>query len=139
MKLTKIISSGPLLGMLLWAMPGSAHHSGAMFDSSVELTMSGTVTRFDYVNPHSWLYVNVENEDGTMTEWGFELDAPPRLRRLGVSPNFWHPGDNISLKTNPLKDGRPAGHLVGATTTSERTFGNVEGLGGADRTSSTTQ
>ena len=122
------IAAGALLAGLLLAAPGIAHHSGAMFDSEIELTMNGTVTHFDYVNPHSWLYVNIENDDGSMTEWGFELDAPPRLRRLGVSPNFWKPGDSIAVKTNPLKDGRPAGHLVGATTASERTFGNADGL-----------
>ena len=61
-----------------------------MFDDQVVLTLKGTVTKFDYLNPHSWLYVNVENDDGTRTAWGFELDAPPRLRRLGVSPSHWH-------------------------------------------------
>ncbi len=122
------LSTGAMLGVLLWALPGTAHHSGAMFDSETELTMRGTVTRFDYVNPHSWLYVNVENEDGSVTEWGFELAAPPRLRMVGVSPNFWRTGDAITLKTHPLKDGRPAGSLVGATTASDRTFGNVDGL-----------
>jgi hypothetical protein len=105
-----------------------AHHSGAMFDPEVMLTLTGTVTRFDYVNPHSWLYVNVANEDGTFTEWGFELDAPPRLRRLGVSPSFWRQGDRITVNTNPLKDGRPAGSLRGAVSEDGRKFGNTAGI-----------
>ena len=112
----------------LSTLPAYSHHSAAMFDDQVVLTMEGTVKRFDYVNPHSWLYVDVENEDGSTTEWGFELDAPPRLRRLGVSPNFWQPGDPIKVKTNPLKDGRPAGHLVGAVTGEGRAFGNSSGI-----------
>jgi hypothetical protein len=112
----------------LASVPATAHHSAAMFDHTVELTLSGTVTRFDYVNPHSWLYVNVENEDGSVTEWGFELDAPPRLRRVGVSPSHWQEGDSITVKTNPLKDGRPAGHLVGAVTDEGRKFGNTAGI-----------
>lgn len=115
-------------GVIAVTLPALAHHSGAMFESERTLTMSGHVTHFDYVNPHSWLYVNVENEDGTITEWGFELDAPPRLRRLGVSPRFWEPGDAITLKTRPLKDGRPAGFLVGAINEDGATFGNTEGL-----------
>jgi len=110
------------------ALPAAAHHSAAMFDAEVELELTGTVTKFDYVNPHSWLYVNIENDDGSMTEWGFELDAPPRLRRLGVSPNFWQEGDRIALKTHPLKDGRPAGALVGAMSVGGKTFGNPAGL-----------
>jgi hypothetical protein len=99
-----------------------------MFESERTLTLSGHVTKFEYVNPHSWLYVNVDNDDGTVTEWGFELDAPPRLRRLGVSPKFWEPGDPITLRTRPLKDGRPAGFLVGAITEGGKPFGNTEGL-----------
>lgn len=113
---------------LLVAVPAWAHHSAAMFDDQVVLTLKGTVTKFDYLNPHSWLYVTVENDDGTSTEWGFELDAPPRLRRLGVSPSHWQPGDKVTLKTNPLRDGRPAGHLVGAVSAGGRTFGNTAGL-----------
>lgn len=118
---------------LLAAAPSVAHHSAAMFDDQVVLTLKGTVTKFDYLNPHSWLYVNVENDDGSMTEWGFELDAPPRLRRLGISPNFWQQGDAITVKTNPLRDGRPAGHLVGAISGEGRTFGNTSGIEAAPR------
>ncbi len=99
-----------------------------MFDDRVVLTFAGNVTRFDYLNPHSWLYVAVENEDGSVTEWGFELDAPPRLRRVGVSPTFWQPGDAVTVKTNPLRDGRPAGHLVGAVSENGKTFGNTTGI-----------
>jgi hypothetical protein len=114
--------------ILLMPLAAQSHHSGAMFDNEIVLTLTGTVTRFDYLNPHSWLYVNVANDDGTVTEWGFELDAPPRLRRVGVSPSFWTAGDRVTVKTNPLRDGRPAGHLVGAVSDTERTFGNVSGI-----------
>jgi hypothetical protein len=123
-----VVAVGVLASSLSLFQAG-AHHSAAMFDDQVVLTLKGTVTKFDYLNPHSWLYVNVENEDGTVTEWGFELDAPPRLRRVGVSPTFWRQGDRIVLKTNPLRDGRPAGHLVGALAAEpDRTFGNVDGI-----------
>lgn len=117
-----------VLAGLLLALPAIAHHSGAMFEDRVMLELEGTVTHFDYVNPHSWLYVNVENDDGTVTEWGFELDAPPRLRRVGISPNFWQEGDRVTVRTRPLKDGRPAGFLVGAISGRDRSFGNAEGL-----------
>jgi hypothetical protein len=117
-----------LASVVFGSLPAAAHHSGAMFDSELVLTLKGTVARFDYVNPHSWLYINVPNDDGTYTQWGFELDAPPRLRRVGVSPNFWQEGDSITVKTNPLKDGRPAGHLVGAVTEAGREFGDTSGI-----------
>lgn len=118
--------------LVLVSGPAAPHHSAAMFDDEVTLQLHGTVTRFEYVNPHSWLYVEVENEDGSVTEWGFELDAPPRLRRVGVSPNFWRAGDVVTLNTHPLKDGRPAGHLVGAVTEAGRTFGDTAGITAAD-------
>jgi len=114
--------------MALMGSLAHAHHSAAMFDRKVTLTLSGTVKRFDYVNPHSWLYVEVSNDDGRTTEWGFELDAPPRLRRIGISPSFWQAGDSIKLKTNPLIDGRPAGLLVGAVTADGKKFGETSGL-----------
>ena len=113
---------------VLAAVTAHAHHSANMFDSAKSLKLSGTVTRFDYVAPHSWLYVDVENEDGTTTEWGFELDAPPRLRRVGISPKFWEPGDRVTVVTAPLKDGRPAGLLVGAVGPDDKTFGNTAGI-----------
>jgi hypothetical protein len=114
--------------LALVAIPAAAHHSAAMFDDKVVVTLEGTVTHFDYVNPHSWLYINVESEDGTVTEWGFELDAPPRLRRLGISPNFWREGDRVTVAARPLKDGRPAGLLVGAIAEDGRTFGNTAAI-----------
>lgn len=117
-----------IAGAFAMSLPAIAHHSGAMFEDELTLTLSGTVTHFDYVNPHSWLYVNVEDDDGNVTEWGFELDAPPRLRRLGISPRFWEEGDMVTVKTRPLKDGRPAGLLVGAVSGTGKTFGNTAGI-----------
>lgn len=105
-----------------------AHHSAAMFDDEVEMELTGVVTEFNYLNPHSWLYVEVTDEDGSATTWGFETDDPSRLRRQGVTPTYWQPGDRVTVITNPLRDGRPAGHLVGALKADGVSFGNVVGL-----------
>ena len=117
-----------LLAGSTFIAPARAHHSGAMFEDARTLELSGTVTHFDYVNPHSWLYINVAGEDGSVTEWGFELDSPSRLRRIGVSPNHWQEGDRVIVRTRPLKDGRPAGFLVGAVSSQGKTFGQANGL-----------
>lgn len=118
-----------LAGALVAAvLPALAHHSAAMFEDVRTVELTGTVTHFDYVNPHSWLYINVTEEDGSLTEWGFELDAPPRLRRIGVAPTHWQEGDVVVVRTRPLKDGRPAGWLVGAVSDNGKTFGQVNGL-----------
>jgi hypothetical protein len=125
----KNIAKMTLAGVLaLGAGSALAHHSAAMFDDAIEMELTGVVTDFDYLNPHSWLYVEVTDEDGSVTAWGFELDDPSRLRRQGVTPTYWQPGDMVTVITNPLRDGRPAGHLVGAIKADGATFGNVEGL-----------
>lgn len=114
--------------LALLSIPAAGHHSSAMFDDQTLLTLTGEVTRFDYLNPHAWLYMNVTGDDGTVTEWGFELSAPPLLRREGVSPNTWRPGDLVRVRTHPLKDGRPAGSLRGIVKADGSGYRNTEGL-----------
>ena len=114
--------------LVLLCVPAAGHHSSAMFDDQSEITLTGEVTRFDYLNPHSWLYMNVTEDDGTVTEWGFELSAPPLLRRAGVSPNTWRPGDLVRVRTHPLKDGRPAGSLRGIVKADGSRYRDTEGL-----------
>jgi hypothetical protein len=123
-----IVVALAVVALALVLVPVRAHHSGAMFEDTRTVDLAGTVVRFDYLNPHSWLYVNVANEDGTVTEWGFELDSPTVLRRRGVSPNHWQAGDRVAVRTRPLKDGRPAGFLVGAVSSQGKTFGQTNGL-----------
>lgn len=99
-----------------------------MFNREVELVLTGEVKEFAYLNPHSWLYVNVAEDDGTVTEWGFELSSPSLLRRDGVSPTFWRVGDRVTVRTNPLIDGRSAGNMRGAITSDGKTYGDASGL-----------
>jgi hypothetical protein len=99
-----------LAGSTAWA-----HHSTAMFDFRNEITLSGTVVEFQYTNPHSWLIVNVENEDGTVERWAFEADGPPFLIRRGISRTSVEPGMKVTVRTAPMKDGRPAGSWLEAT------------------------
>jgi hypothetical protein len=98
-------------GALALAAAGaaSAHHSGAMFDSSKEVTLSGTVKEFQYTNPHSWLVVNVPDASGKVTEWSFEAEGPSTLLRNGIKKSSLQPGDKVMVKAHPLKDGRPGG------------------------------
>jgi hypothetical protein len=66
-----------LVAWLLSASTAGAHHSFAMFDRSVEKVVTATVVRWAFNPPHSWLYLNVKNEDGSETLWSFEGSAPP--------------------------------------------------------------
>jgi len=92
----------------LLALPVSAHHSGTMFDSNVERTWVGVVKEFQYTNPHSWLIVDVTNEDGSVTTWGFEAEGPSRIRQAGIRKGDFKPGAKITITGHPMKDGRPA-------------------------------
>jgi hypothetical protein len=93
----------------------SANHSNTMYDLAKKVTHKGTVQEFQYTNPHSWLEVMVTDQDGKPQLWGFESDAPSKLLREGVTPHTFRPGEEITVVSHPLKDGRPAGLLIRAT------------------------
>ena len=111
MKTTFRWLAGALVASLLTASVAMAHHSFAMFDRSVEKVITGTVVRWQFNSPHSWLYLNVKNPDGTETLWSFEGSAPPSLLPRGVTGSSFEPGSTITVSYCPMKDGRPAGGL----------------------------
>jgi len=88
-----------------------AHHSFSMFERVVQKVVTGTVARWAFNNPHSWLYLNVTNPDGTETLWSFEGGAPPQLVGRGVTGNTFKPGETLTLMYCPLVDGRAGGAL----------------------------
>jgi hypothetical protein len=97
----------------------AAHHSATMFDPTKLIELTGVVKEFQYTNPHSWLLVDVTNEDGTITTWGFEAEGPSTLMRAGIRLSTLPPGTEIKIRGNPMKDGRPAAAWVDATVAGE--------------------
>lgn len=97
----------------------SAHHSAAMFDDEKLIEVSGVVREFQYTNPHSWLLVDVTNDDGTVTTWGFEAEGPSTLMRAGIRLSTLPPGTEITIRGNPMRDGRPAAAWVDAVVAGE--------------------
>ena len=89
----------------------SAHHSFAQFNPDIQRVISGEVARWAFNNPHSWLYLNVENDDGTTTLWSFEGSGPVNLIRRNIDGNTFKPGDQLTFMYCPMRDGRPGGHL----------------------------
>jgi len=89
----------------------SAHHSFSQFDRDTEIVKAGEIVRWAFNNPHSWLYVDVENTDGTTTLWSFEGSSPTSLIGRGITGFTFEPGTTITFMYCPLVDGRPGGHL----------------------------
>ncbi len=101
-------------GLTLLSQSILAHHSGSMFEKEKEVTMKGVVKEFQYTNPHSWLIINVTNEDGTVTTWGFEAEGPSTLLRAGIRLRDFMPGTKLTITGRPMRDGRPAAYWVRA-------------------------
>ena len=102
-------------GAVALTTPVFAHHSAVMFDDTKEITVTGTVKEFQYTNPHSWLLVDVKNDDGPITTWGFEAEGPSTLTRAGIRRSDFTAGTAITITGNPMRDGRPAAAWIKAT------------------------
>jgi Family of unknown function (DUF6152) len=93
-------------GLLLAALPAVAHHSfAAEFDASQPITVKGTVTKMDWVNPHSHLLFDVKAEDGTIQHWSAECLPPNGLYRQGWRKDSLKPGDEVTVVGFKAKDG----------------------------------
>ena len=107
--------------------PTFAHHSTLMFDRSKSETIVGTITEFQWTNPHVIIWLNRDAEDDAEpVRWAIETSSPGNLRRVGWSKSSLTPGDRVSIDLNPLRSGQPAGRLLKATlldTGEELSFG----------------
>jgi hypothetical protein len=92
----------------------SAHHSFAVFDMSSEKTITGTVSKFEWTNPHTFIFVDVPNDKGVIETWAIEGMSPNYLGRRGWSKTSVKPGDKITMTVRPLKDGKAGGMFVRA-------------------------
>jgi hypothetical protein len=113
---TSLWHKGCCLAMLIAAGPQAfAHHSFAMFDSSKETSVQGTVKEFQWTNPHSFIELTTPNDAGGTDLWSVELNSPNNLKRQGWRSTSIKPGDKVTLKFNPLRDGRRGGLFINVT------------------------
>lgn len=108
--------TGALLVLAIsWAGRAFAHHSvQAQFDIHKTFTVSGTVAKVEWINPHSYITINVTGADGKVQKWAFELAGPAALRRAGMSREDrggLKPGDEVTASGLAAKDGSTTGFL----------------------------
>ena len=100
------------MGLAALAAPAAAHHGAGVFEPEKKVTVEGTVTDFQFVNPHVLVYIDVKGADGKQVHWGGELTSPNRLARDERAVK-WHktilkPGDHITMTGHPARNGAPA-------------------------------
>ena len=106
MKAKLLVFSIIVLALLVLTVPMSAHHGTAAFDVTKMVTVKGTVTDFQFVNPHVQIYWDVKNEKGEIEKWQGELTAPNKLIRAGWSKHTLKPGDEITATGNVAQGGQ---------------------------------
>ena len=103
-KLLSVVVAG--LGLLLCTVPMLAHHSfAAEYDSAKPITLTGTVTKVEWMNPHARFYIDVKDEKGEMNNWELELGSPNGLMRQGWTRNSLKKGDQVTISGSLAKDG----------------------------------
>ena len=94
------------MGLLLATPPIVAHHAfSAEFDADRPMQLHGTVTRTEWINPHSWIHIDVTDENGNVESWAIECSAPNALIRRGLNKNSVPAGTELVVDGFGAKDG----------------------------------
>jgi len=116
------------LAMLL-AISAQAHHSFTMFDMTKQVTIVGTVTGFEWTNPHCYIEIDVPNESGATKHFSIEMGSPSILQQGGWKFSSLKKGDKATLIINPHKSEPGGGFLFSATLPDGRILGTGPGRG----------
>ncbi|HYM34813.1 MAG TPA: DUF6152 family protein [Steroidobacteraceae bacterium] len=95
-------------------VPAFAHHSFGHYAMEKVVEIEGTVNKFEWSNPHCWLFVDVASADGAPVTYGLELQSVGEMLRRGWKKTIVKYGDKVKIKFRPMRDGTPGGLLVSA-------------------------
>jgi uncharacterized protein DUF6152 len=95
--------------LMICSRAAMAHHGVAGYDMTKTITLHGTVTKFDWSNPHVVVYLDAKNDSGEMQHWTIEFAAPIHMVRAGWTKNAMKAGDDITIDTHPSRNGAPVG------------------------------
>lgn len=109
---------------VLMANLAMAHHSFAMFDGAKLVVLKGTMVKFSFLSPHSWISILGSPDGlGQPVPWDVEATAPMVLTKIGITQDSLKAGDKVTLGIRPLRDGRNGGSLVFVITADGQTHG----------------
>ena len=100
----KLLSVAAICAMSL-SFPALAHHSHGNYDAAVWSTLEGTVKEIHRINPHSWVYIEVNDVNGQPQMWALEATNRISLERIGVTREYVKEGDSVKVRCHPLRDG----------------------------------
>jgi hypothetical protein len=118
----RLLITGSLAIVLLSGTLAYAHHSAAGVDRTKTVTIEGTVKRFNWANPHSYMEVEVPKAGGGTDIWNLEMTSPAFLVRAGWKSTTVKAGDKIKFTANPMKSGDPGGLFLSVTLPDGRTL-----------------
>ena len=121
---TVLTAAALAVGILLTTIPVAAHHAfAAEFDRDKPVTLVGTVSKIEWVNPHTWIHMDVKGKDGKVVTWRVEGGAPNALMRRGWNRNSIKVGEQITVDGFLAKDGSPTANGSQVKTADGRIFG----------------
>jgi hypothetical protein len=112
-----LLAAGLAAGLLAGTGPALAHHAvNSQFDVTRNVAMTGVMTKYELINPHSYIHFDVKGADGKVVAWSFETGAPASLRRAGLSArDAFKIGETYKFVVSPSRNGSPTGLLTAIT------------------------